>query len=253
MHYYQFHIGDYTSHTAHLTNLEDLAYRRLLDLYYDKETPIPNDIPLVSRRIRMGCSEVETVLKEFFVLVDDGWKNMRSDLEIREYHEFLAKQKANGKLGGRPKKTQAYPKPNPRKTQAEPKITLTNSHKPLTIDIQATAKLPICPVDEIINAYHSSLPELPSVRLVSEKRITTVKKFWKFVLTSKKTDGTPRATNEAEALEWIKAYFMRVRDNAFLMGKIGRVGEHAGWQCDFDYLLTERGMTQVIEKTKEAA
>lgn len=105
----------------------------------------------------MGCSEVETVLKEFFVLVDDGWKNMRSDLEIREYHEFLAKQKANGKLGGRPKKTQAYPKPNPIETQTEPKITLTNSHKPLTnthISVaKATgAKSPIS-TDEIIFSY----------------------------------------------------------------------------------------------------
>jgi hypothetical protein len=54
-------------------------------------------------------------------------------------------------------------------------------------------------------------------------------------------------------IEWVTAYFTRVRDNAFLMGKIGRVGEHAGWQCDLDYLLTDKGMTQVIEKTREAA
>ncbi|NDH69342.1 MAG: DUF1376 domain-containing protein, partial [Gammaproteobacteria bacterium] len=33
MHYYQFHIGDYKSHTHHLSLLEDLAYRRLLDFY----------------------------------------------------------------------------------------------------------------------------------------------------------------------------------------------------------------------------
>ncbi|NDC25981.1 MAG: DUF1376 domain-containing protein, partial [Proteobacteria bacterium] len=34
MHYYPFHVGDYQAHTAHLTNTEDLAYRRMLDLYY---------------------------------------------------------------------------------------------------------------------------------------------------------------------------------------------------------------------------
>jgi len=34
MHYYQFNIGDYASHTRHLSDLEDLAYRRLLDAYY---------------------------------------------------------------------------------------------------------------------------------------------------------------------------------------------------------------------------
>jgi len=253
MHYYQFHIGDYLSATSHLSNEEDLAYRRLLDMYYDTEKPIPSDIQWVSRRLRLGSEIIQSVLNDMFECTDVGYKNSRADEEIRAYHLYLEKQKANGKLGGRPARSQTKPTANPSLTQTEPKITLTNSHKPLTIDIQATAKLPICPVDEIINAYHSSLPELPSVRLVSEKRIAASKKFWKFVLTSKKTDGKPRATNEAEAIEWIKAYFMRVRDNAFLMGKIGRVGEHAGWQCDFDYLLTERGMTQVIEKTKEAA
>jgi uncharacterized protein YdaU (DUF1376 family) len=43
MHYYKFNIADYRSATAHLTNEEDLAYRRLLDMYYDTEVPIPND------------------------------------------------------------------------------------------------------------------------------------------------------------------------------------------------------------------
>ena len=33
MHYYPHHIGDYKSATAHLSNEEDLAYRRLLEMY----------------------------------------------------------------------------------------------------------------------------------------------------------------------------------------------------------------------------
>lgn len=115
------------------------------------------------------------------------------------------------------------------------------------------AKLPTCPVDEIVNQYQLALPELPSVKLVTAKRIKAIQGFWDFVLTSNKSDGQPRATDTASALLWITAYFHRVRDNDFLMGKIGRVGEHAGWQCDLDYLLTEKGMTQVIEKTREAA
>ncbi|RPP48164.1 hypothetical protein IPC1156_32430, partial [Pseudomonas aeruginosa] len=34
MNFYPFHPGDYMLRTAHLEPLEDLAYRRLLDLYY---------------------------------------------------------------------------------------------------------------------------------------------------------------------------------------------------------------------------
>ena len=108
-------------------------------------------------------------------------------------------------------------------------------------------------VQSVVDAYHKALPELPSVKLMSTKRKASILKYWDFVMTSKKSDGSHRATNYAEAMEWIESYFMRVRDNPFLMGKIGRVGDHAGWECDLDYLMTERGMAQVIEKTREAA
>ena len=128
MHYYNFNIGDYMKHTLHLTPEEDLAYRRLLDMYYDTEAPIPNNIPLVSRRLRMAFEIVESVLNEFFDLTDEGYKNYRADGEIADYHKFLEKQKANGRLGGRPKKGKK-PIGNPPITQAEPKITLNNKQQ----------------------------------------------------------------------------------------------------------------------------
>ena len=132
MHYYQFHIGDYISHTIHLSAEEDLAYRRLLDMYYDTEKPIPNNIPLVSRRLRMDSDVVESVLNEFFTLSEDGFKNLRADLEIREYHAFIDKQRNNGKLGGRPKKTQGKPTANPSRTQKKPnQEPVTINHKPI--------------------------------------------------------------------------------------------------------------------------
>jgi len=53
MNYYPFHVGDYASHTAHLEPMEDLAYRRLLDLYYLRETPLPADIQSTAKLVRM--------------------------------------------------------------------------------------------------------------------------------------------------------------------------------------------------------
>ena len=117
MHYYQFNIGDYIKNTLHLSLMEDLAYRRLLDLYYDSEQPIPNDIPRLARRLRLEPQVVQIVLDEFFTLTDEGYKNHRADLEIASYHEYMAKQKANGSKGGRPKRTQEKPTSNPDLTQ----------------------------------------------------------------------------------------------------------------------------------------
>ena len=106
MHYYSFNIGDYTSHTAHLSPVEDIAYRRLLDLYYQTELPIPNDTKAVCRLIRMRdhADDVQQVLSEFFTQTDEGWKSARCSREIEEYHAKAGKARANGKLGGRPKK-----------------------------------------------------------------------------------------------------------------------------------------------------
>ena len=117
----------------------------------------------------------------------------------------------------------------------------------------AKPELPRCDTQSLVDLYHDTLPELPMVRLMNDNRRKAISAFWRFVLTSKKSDGTPRATNAEEAMAWIRGYFGRARDNDFLMGRGHKAPGHEGWQCDFDFLLTEKGKKQVIEKTKEAA
>jgi len=87
MHYYQFHIGDYRAGTAHLSDMEDLTYRRLLDMYYDTEQPIPLDLQWVARRTRTPAEVIPVVLRDFFRETPDGWVNDRADAEIAAYHE----------------------------------------------------------------------------------------------------------------------------------------------------------------------
>lgn len=107
MNYYSFHIGDYIKQTVHLTALEDICYRRLLDMYYETEQPIPTETDRVSRRLRLDTELVDSVLKEFFTLTEKGWENERCEAEISAYHVKADTARSNGKLGGRPKKTQS--------------------------------------------------------------------------------------------------------------------------------------------------
>jgi uncharacterized protein YdaU (DUF1376 family) len=129
MHYYQFSIGDYRAATAHLTNEEDLAFRRLLDMYYDTEQKIPLDTQWVSRRLRVDAHVVRDVLNDMFVKHEDGWYHARCDDVIQQYHAMAEKNRANGRLGGRKK--------NPVGSDSQPiaKATInqepiTNNHKP---------------------------------------------------------------------------------------------------------------------------
>jgi uncharacterized protein YdaU (DUF1376 family) len=76
LNFYAFHIGDYASRTGHLEPMEDLAYRRMLDLYYVREEPLPWDVPEIARLIRLRGQDdvILAVLKEFFVPSEgEGW------------------------------------------------------------------------------------------------------------------------------------------------------------------------------------
>ena len=137
MHYFQFNIKSYRANTAHLTNDEDLTYRRLIELYYDSELPIPDDNPSLSRRLRVDIDSLLSVLNEFFVKVENGWIHPYCDKVISDYHSFIVKQRSNGARGGRPVNpdvTHRLPTANPPLTQAYPNAKPTINHKPLTIN-----------------------------------------------------------------------------------------------------------------------
>ena len=157
----------------------------------------------------------------------------------------------HGKKGGRPRKETGDKKPpfNPPPSSSSSSSEIQEPNG----SVGNADRLPRCDTQSVVELYHEILPELPTVRLMNDNRRKAISAFWRFVLTSKKSDGTPRATNAEEAMAWIRGYFGRARDNDFLMGRGHKAPGHEGWQCDFDFLLTEKGKKHVIEKTKEAA
>ena len=96
MHFYSFNIGDYMSHTMHLSPMEDLAYRRCMDIYYLHEKPLPEDVKNVARLIRMmdHTHQVQIVLEEYFTLqLGKGWTLNRADEEIQKYQSKVEQSK----------------------------------------------------------------------------------------------------------------------------------------------------------------
>jgi len=136
--WYKFYLGDYITHTLHLSDAEDLAYRRLLDLYYLTERPIPLETESVSRKIRLDLDITESVLKEFFERTENGYQNPRCDDEIAKYRRQVETNRLLGKRGGRPKKTE--PKPNRNRTETEPEPK--DNPKQIQIQIQKKNKTP---------------------------------------------------------------------------------------------------------------
>ena len=102
--WFKFHIGEYLKETARLADAEDLAYRRLLDLCYMTEKPLPLDVGRLAQRIGLDEDVVVPVLEEFFERTDEGYINARAHKDIASRTARGEVNRIAGKLGGRPKK-----------------------------------------------------------------------------------------------------------------------------------------------------
>jgi uncharacterized protein YdaU (DUF1376 family) len=150
MHYYQFNIGDYASHTRHLDLDEDLAYRRLLDMYYLHERPLNVDSAVVAKQIGMRekVKVVQDVLNEFFQLGEEGWVNDRADKEIKHFHSKIEQASRAGKASAERRSSARSTDVQPTNNQ-EP---ITKNQQPNSVSKDTGVKTPLSP-DEIIFGY----------------------------------------------------------------------------------------------------
>jgi len=111
--FYKRHIGDYIKDAAHLSLLEHGVYARLLDVYYARESGIPDGqaARLIGARSKEEQQAVKTVLDEFFHLVDGVWTQKRCEAEIQAANLQGEANRLNGMKGGRPPKTKPKEKP----------------------------------------------------------------------------------------------------------------------------------------------
>lgn len=266
MNYYERHIGDYLKDTAHLSLLEHGIYTRLMDVYYTREAAIPEEqaARLVGARSKEEREALDAVLNEFFQRTANGWMQERCEREIERYQDKQAKAKrsANARWGAQPPQSEgnANASADAMRTHSEGNAPRARPQTPDTKhqtqlipepdgSVGKPDPLPACPTQAVVDLYHEILPELPKVRLMNDGRRKAIGSIWKFALTSKRGDGTRRATTADEAARWIGEYFHLARENDFLMGRGFKAPGHEGWQCDLDFLLSEKGKKHVIERT----
>jgi uncharacterized protein YdaU (DUF1376 family) len=101
MNYFPFHLGDYAAATLHLSLLEDAVLCRMLRRYYLDEQPLPADVAEVARRVGARNADelqaVDLVLREFFTLTPEGWRQARADREIAAYRAAAERGRAGAK------------------------------------------------------------------------------------------------------------------------------------------------------------
>lgn len=231
MHYYQFNIKDYAVSTRHLSNEEDLCYRRLLDLYYSDEQPLSLAIATLERRLQISAETIKSVLSEFFTETEKGWINQRADEEIQIANEKAERLRANGKRGGkatarqRLREAQARLKPGSSHAQAS-----ASTHNPLPIYTPIVPKGTSPEISDSLSRARMLFRMQPSTPLDSAQ-----------IRSWKKNKGVVEATSEEQwlLLEWYYSQGTgkgepgeyRRRDLSTLLnnwnGELGRAAEEA--------------------------
>lgn len=249
MHYYQFHIGDYKSHTHHLSLIEDLAYRRLLDHYYLHELAIrQRDI---ARQIGMRDYEQEvlTVLDEFFISTEGGYIHPRADLEIAKFREFAeAGKRGAAKRWSKGGDGEAISPPNPTPIATINQEPITNNQKNTYIcppDGEPEAKdgLPVCDHKAVVERYHQHLPTLRRVEVWNAARQGYLRQRWREVAADlAKTDTV---TSDV-MLNWWADFFQHIGKSKFLTGKVNSRDGRA-FVADLEWIIKPTNFAKIIE------
>lgn len=235
MHYYQFNIGDYKSHTEHLSDLEDLAYRRLLDWYYLHESPIPIDEAEVARQIRMRSHSdcIAIVLREYFEQTDSGWIHHRADKELAKAGDKSQKASDSAKVRWNKQKDA-----NALQPQSEGNATHNTEHitqnTDITHDLATARSIPAAPISEIVELYNKHLPMLPQVTVINDSRKRMISARWREVVTTDKLD-------RQKGLEFFDWFFCHVGRSKFLTGKT------KDWKANFEFLFTASKFPRIVE------
>jgi uncharacterized protein YdaU (DUF1376 family) len=248
MHFYQFHIGDYKSHTHHLSLTEDLAFRRLLDHYYLHEVPIKQRD--IARQIGMRDNEqdVLTVLDEFFVSTEAGYINPRADEEISKYRKFSE----DGKKGA----AMRWQKPPNGEANSPPNATpmATNNQEPITNnqdtyicppdgELVLAKKLPDCEHKGVIELYHQWLPTLRKVEVWNTSRQGYLRQRWREVAEELAQD---KQIETAHVLNWWGEFFQHIGKSKFLTGKVNSKDGRA-FTADLEWILKPSNFAKIVE------
>ena len=242
MHYYQFNIGDYQSHTAHLDPLEDVAYRRMLDWCYLHEKPLPLDVKDIARvvRLRDHTEVISAVLGEFFSRYGEGWACDRVLDEIQQYKKKIEQASMAGKAS-------AERRLNARSTPAEP----TNNQEPITKNQIKEAKaslseteFPTCPHQEILRLWKAKLPHLPQPRVWEGARQASLRRRW--VQASKASTFSKNGYRTvSEGLTWWSSFFDYIAEDT----KLAKGFETNGrvWVPDLEWVVNATNFQKIID------
>ena len=238
MFYYQFNIGDYAAETKGLSLLEDLAYRRILDLYYKTERPLNECLTDVAREIGMReqQQEVEYVVQKYFTLTPDGWFQKRAEREVQAYQSKKKSASKAGKASAEARRIRASEQTfNDRSTTVQPNI----KHKTLNIkqetDIKPTSppKAAPCPTQKIIEMFPERCPSLIQPRVIPDSVKAMIADRW-------------RQSTKHQKIQFWEGYFDYCEELDFLTGRTNPSNGAKAFRVGLEWIVKAGNFAKII-------
>lgn len=88
-----------------------------------------------------------------------------------------------------------------------------------------------CPYADIVAAYHEALPELPTVRVLTDARKALIRGRWK----------------EHPDIDYWRKFFAYVAKSRFLTGNVPPSGDRPPFMANLEWLVRPTNFTKVIE------
>ena len=226
------YIGDYLAGTSRLTTELHGAYMLLIMDYWMNGSPPDDDHALASiTKMSVDAWSIARAKLEHFFSIENGcWKHKRIEQELSKAIEKKAKaaDKASKAAAARWEKDKNNAPSIP---QAMHKECPSPSPSPSPSEIINNSPSESAPVHELIELFNSSFPELPKVKMITDKRRTAVRKRW---IENKERMPT---------IDRWSAFFQYIRGSDFLMGRTAKP-----WNgfC-FDWLFTPSNFVKILE------
>lgn len=202
--------------------------------YLDQSARKKADTPSTRSPTRFSAkadTEADT-LEANEIAVSRSKADTEADTIFRESrHTLNAEADTHQVLGFREKTTEdmhkdAYPRVNASASTAERRPA---DPPPENLEEEEQGRVPY---RQIVDAYHTLLPELPRVSKLTETRRRHIRARWH---------------NEMGYLDEWEKYFKLVKRSRFLMGRTGGNGARGPFLANFDFLIRESTLVKVVE------
>lgn len=209
------------------SEFRDFVYLMCLACEMEKDGSIPLSLEDISWRLRRDhvtlCNAIETLVKRYIVTQNgDGirfinWnkRQFKRDNSTERVRRYRDKKKHETPCNGFMKHHVTPLEQNRDRDRAE-------TDPPII-----PQKGMICPHREIVSEYHKTLPELPQIKKWTSQLQVHLQKRWK-------------EDEERQNIQWWNAYFLFIRESAFLMGM------KTDFRADFEWLIRPTNMTKVL-------